>query len=153
MLPVVNFSLTHINFKMLNDENGEIWWNRIWKSTDRSINITHCLVLLHIYSQNFCSLLKWISFYNLSLPGEFTVFAPTNQAFERLPATTLSYLSSNTQALADVLKYHVVSGTVMKSAASNELQVTSLAGSKIRFNIYPFNGMVNWFLKNNCLQF
>lgn len=89
----------------------------------------------------------------LVFSGEFTVFAPTNQAFERLPATTLSYLSSNTQALADVLKYHVVSGTVMKSAASNELQVTSLAGSKIRFNIYPFNGMVNWFLKNNCLQF
>lgn len=50
LLPVVNYSLTHINFKMLNDENGEIWWNRIWKSTDRSINITHCLVLLHIYN-------------------------------------------------------------------------------------------------------
>nr|XP_022323595.1 transforming growth factor-beta-induced protein ig-h3-like [Crassostrea virginica] len=75
------------------------------------------------------------------LGGTFTVFAPTNQAFEKLPAATLAYLSNNTQALADILKYHVVPGTVMKSAASNELQVASLSGNKIRFNIYPFNNM------------
>lgn len=37
----------------------------------------------------------------------------------------------------------------MKSDASNELQVPSLTGNKIRFNIYPFNSMVNWLLKIN----
>lgn len=105
------------------------------------------------WTHNFCITLWCSSFDNFSIPGTFTVFAPTNQAFERLPSTTLSYLSSNTQALADVLKYHVVSGTVMKSDASNELQVPSLTGNKIRFNIYPFNSMVNRFLKSNFLKF
>lgn len=75
--------------------------------------------------------------------GTFTVFAPTNRAFEQLPPLTLAYLSNNTNALAEVLKYHVVPGSVVKSAASNELQVTSLEGSKIRFNVYPFNNLVN----------
>ncbi|XP_056009504.1 transforming growth factor-beta-induced protein ig-h3-like [Ostrea edulis] len=73
--------------------------------------------------------------------GTFTVFAPTNRAFEQLPPLTLAYLSNNTNALAEVLKYHVVPGSVVKSAASNELQVTSLEGSKIRFNVYPFNNL------------
>lgn len=87
--------------------------------------------------------LKWINWFFVDFVlGTFTVFAPTNQAFEKLPAATLAYLSNNTQALADILKYHVVPGTVMKSAASNELQVASLSGNKIRFNIYPFNNMV-----------
>jgi uncharacterized surface protein with fasciclin (FAS1) repeats len=43
-------------------------------------------------------------------PGPFTVFAPTNEAFAKIPAGVLSFLLSNPDALADVLLYHVVPG-------------------------------------------
>ena len=51
----------------------------------------------------------------LSGTGPFTVFAPTNAAFAKLPAATLKslLLPENKQKLADILTYHVVSGEVM----------------------------------------
>jgi uncharacterized surface protein with fasciclin (FAS1) repeats len=51
----------------------------------------------------------------LSGPGPFTVFAPTDAAFEKLPAGTLDTLlkPENKDQLAAILKYHVASGAVM----------------------------------------
>ncbi|MAS94739.1 MAG: fasciclin [Verrucomicrobiales bacterium] len=51
----------------------------------------------------------------LSGEGPFTVFAPTNEAFAKLPDGALDELlkPENKDALADVLTYHVVSGKVM----------------------------------------
>ena len=48
----------------------------------------------------------------LQSPGPFTVFAPTNDAFAKLPAGTVDTLlkPENKKTLADVLTYHVVSG-------------------------------------------
>jgi uncharacterized surface protein with fasciclin (FAS1) repeats len=46
-------------------------------------------------------------------PGPFTVFAPTDAAFAKLPAGTLDALLKDPARLAAILKYHVVSGTVM----------------------------------------
>jgi uncharacterized surface protein with fasciclin (FAS1) repeats len=43
-------------------------------------------------------------------PGPFTVFAPTNEAFAKIPASVLNFLLANPEALADVLLYHVVPG-------------------------------------------
>jgi uncharacterized surface protein with fasciclin (FAS1) repeats len=40
-------------------------------------------------------------------PGSFTVFAPTNQAFGKLPKGILDYLLANTAVLKSVLLYHV----------------------------------------------
>ena len=53
----------------------------------------------------------------LSGPGPFTVFAPTNEAFEKLPAGTLDTLlkPANQKQLAAILTYHVVPATVMAS--------------------------------------
>jgi uncharacterized surface protein with fasciclin (FAS1) repeats len=50
----------------------------------------------------------------LSDPGEYTVFAPSNQAFEKLPKETLDALMKpeNKQMLTDVLTYHVVEGAI-----------------------------------------
>ncbi|WP_420841367.1 fasciclin domain-containing protein [Gloeobacter kilaueensis] len=52
--------------------------------------------------------------------GPFTVFAPTDTAFQNLPSGTLDDLlrPENKSKLADILKYHVVSGRVR----SNEIQ-------------------------------
>ena len=48
----------------------------------------------------------------LSGPGPFTVFAPTNAAFAKLPAGTLDTLTrpENKSQLSNILTYHVVSG-------------------------------------------
>jgi len=74
--------------------------------------------------------------------GPFTVFGPTDEAFSKLPKDVLRILSKNKQLLADVLKYHVVSGTTYSSQLTNELLAPSLLeNEKIRFNIYQ-NGKV-----------
>ena len=46
-------------------------------------------------------------------PGPFTVFAPTDEAFAKIPAATLAALGKDKAALKNVLLYHVVSGKVM----------------------------------------
>ncbi|MEO7718230.1 MAG: fasciclin domain-containing protein [Capsulimonas sp.] len=53
----------------------------------------------------------------LSGPGPFTVFAPTNKAFAKLPAGTVDTLlkPENKDKLTAVLTYHVVSGTYSAS--------------------------------------
>jgi uncharacterized surface protein with fasciclin (FAS1) repeats len=51
----------------------------------------------------------------LSGPGPFTVFAPTDEAFAKLPKGTVEELlkPENKQKLADILTYHVLPGKVM----------------------------------------
>lgn len=46
-------------------------------------------------------------------PGPFTVFAPNDAAFAKLPAGTVEALLKDKQKLAAILTYHVVSGKVM----------------------------------------
>lgn len=46
-------------------------------------------------------------------PGPFTVFAPTDAAFAKIPKAKLDALLKDKPALAKVLTYHVVSGKVM----------------------------------------
>lgn len=49
----------------------------------------------------------------LSGEGPFTVFAPTNDAFAKIPEATLTDLTTNdTETLGNILTYHVVSGNV-----------------------------------------
>ena len=51
----------------------------------------------------------------LSGDGPFTIFAPTNEAFEKLPAGTVETLTQpeNKATLTDILTYHVVSGEIL----------------------------------------
>jgi uncharacterized surface protein with fasciclin (FAS1) repeats len=49
----------------------------------------------------------------LSSEGPFTVFAPTDEAFAKLPEGTLESLLANKEALQAVLTYHVIPGKVM----------------------------------------
>ena len=51
----------------------------------------------------------------LQSPGPFTVFAPTDEAFAKLPAGTVDslLLPENKAKLASILKYHVVAGEVL----------------------------------------
>ena len=47
--------------------------------------------------------------------GPFTVFAPTDEAFAKLPEGTVEGLLKDKEALTNILLYHVVSGNVMAS--------------------------------------
>lgn len=68
----------------------------------------------------------------LASGGPFTVFAPTDAAFAKLPAGTLNSLIANPSQLADVLRYHVVSGQVLSTQLSNgQVAPTLLAGRSL----------------------
>jgi len=70
----------------------------------------------------------------LKSKGPFTVFAPTDAAFAKLPAGTLESLlkPENKAKLVAILTYHVVPGKVMASdIAGKSLKVASVQGSKI----------------------
>ena len=60
--------------------------------------------------------------------GPFTVFAPTDAAFAKLPAGALDALVKDKQKLAAVLTYHVVPGKV-KTVQGESLSVSSQGGS------------------------
>merc|ERR1712154_132000 len=75
--------------------------------------------------------------------GPFTVFAPTDAAFSAVDGATLnSLLADPTGALADLLKYHVLSGKVMSSDISDEQIAGTVAGDNVRLNIYSHNHIV-----------
>ena len=64
----------------------------------------------------------------LSGKGPFTVFAPTNDAFAKVPKDVLDKLLANKEALTKVLTYHVLSGAV-KAADVKPGNVTTVQGS------------------------
>lgn len=67
--------------------------------------------------------------------GPFTVFAPTDDAFAKLPADTIDQLLSDTENLSKVLLYHVVPGQVMASDVTDGLTVETLEGSPLTFTV------------------
>lgn len=71
----------------------------------------------------------------LSSEGPFTVFAPVNDAFAKLPAGTVEMLlePENIDMLRSVLTYHVVPGKVMASALSQWLSAATVEGSEVVF--------------------
>jgi len=66
--------------------------------------------------------------------GPFTVFAPTNAAFAAVDPTTLQRLLADPQALAQVLTYHVVSGTQC-SAGLTSGQVPTVNGEAVQVSV------------------
>ena len=73
----------------------------------------------------------------LKSKGPFTVFAPTDEAFAKLPAGTVEMLlkPENKDKLVAIITYHVVPGKVMAAdVAGKELMVKSVEGSEIDVN-------------------
>ncbi|MDN3642356.1 fasciclin domain-containing protein [Lutimonas halocynthiae] len=71
----------------------------------------------------------------LSGPGPFTVFAPTNTAFENLPDGALNNIIANPALLTALLQYHVVSGDVKSTDLSNGPVQTLLSGQTVEVDI------------------
>jgi uncharacterized surface protein with fasciclin (FAS1) repeats len=70
----------------------------------------------------------------LSGTGPFTVFAPTNEAFAKIPAATLTALLADKVKLTSVLTYHVVSGKVMAADVSKMKEATTVEGSTVKID-------------------
>ncbi len=66
--------------------------------------------------------------------GPFTVFAPTDEAFAKLPAGALDALLKDPQALKGVLLYHVVSGKVLAKDVVTLTEATTVNGQKVGIN-------------------
>ena len=60
--------------------------------------------------------------------GPFTVFAPTDEAFAKIPANKLEALLKDKEALTRVLTYHVVAGKVMAADVARMTTAKTLAG-------------------------
>lgn len=98
----------------------------------------------------------------LSGEGPFTVFAPTNEAFEKLPEGTVDELlkPENKEKLQNILKFHVVPGKIMAADVSTmaadtaagekvgvvvEDGVVTYGGQKvIKTDIVASNGVIHW---------
>merc|ERR1711964_892202 len=85
----------------------------------------------------------------LSGEGPFTVFAPTNDAFAKLPASLVNTLKGDTELLKQVLLNHVVAGNVKSGDITNDIVVKAVGGQDIRANIYLKSNYYDGFVTVN----
>ncbi|QDT12781.1 fasciclin domain-containing protein [Planctomycetes bacterium K23_9] len=81
----------------------------------------------------------------LSSPGPFTVFAPTDEAFAKLPAGTIESLlkPANKSKLAKILTYHVLPGRVTAADVVKLTGAKTVAGEKVRITASDSGVKVN----------
>ncbi len=70
-------------------------------------------------------------------PGPFTVFAPTDEAFAKLPAGTVEDLlkPENKKKLTDILTYHVVAGKVMAADVVKLKDAKTVQGKAVKITV------------------
>jgi uncharacterized surface protein with fasciclin (FAS1) repeats len=83
------------------------------------------------------SLLKKAGLAGSLQKGNYTVFAPTNAAFARLPTSTLAAVAEDKALLKTVLTYHVVKGKVPAAevVTLNGKSVKTLAGQNVKISV------------------
>ncbi|MBB2144802.1 fasciclin domain-containing protein [Pedobacter sp. LMG 31464] len=81
----------------------------------------------------------------LSGTGPFTVFAPTNEAFAKVPAATLNDLMKPAMKadLTKILTYHVVPGALKSSDLKDGMELTTVQGQKLKITTKDGKWMVN----------
>jgi uncharacterized surface protein with fasciclin (FAS1) repeats len=79
----------------------------------------------------------------LSGPGPFTVFAPTDDAFAKLPEGTIPSLLQNKDKLTAVLTYHVVAGKVMASDVVKLKSAKTVNGQSLKITVKDGKVMVD----------
>jgi uncharacterized surface protein with fasciclin (FAS1) repeats len=70
----------------------------------------------------------------LSGDGPFTVFAPDDSAFAKLPAGTVESLLKDIPKLKDILTYHVVAGKVMAADAAGLTSAKTVQGKDLQID-------------------
>ena len=79
----------------------------------------------------------------LSGEGPFTVFAPTDAAFEKIPADDLEAILADKELLTSILTYHVVAGKVMSSDVVNLSSAATVEGSEVSITVTDDGVMVD----------
>jgi len=79
----------------------------------------------------------------LKSDGPFTVFAPTDEAFAKLPAGTVEALLADPDKLKTILLYHVVSGEVTADQVIKLTQATTVEGSDVTIKVKGGSVMVD----------
>ena len=77
--------------------------------------------------------------------GPFTVFAPTDEAFAKIPAATLKELlkPENKKKLASILTYHVVAGKVTAADVVKLSEATTVNGQKVKIKVVDGKVMID----------
>ncbi len=70
----------------------------------------------------------------LKSPGPFTVFAPTDEAFAKLPKGELDMLLKDIPKLKSILTFHVVDGKLMASDLAQHEYLKALQGGELRID-------------------
>ena len=70
----------------------------------------------------------------IDIKSEFTIFAPTNNAFQYLGENAVNELIKTPEVLKSILLYHTVSGSVLSSALKGDGSVKTLQGSRFDFD-------------------
>ena len=79
----------------------------------------------------------------LKEPGPYTVFAPTDAAFAKVPQKKLNALLKNKAKLTKVLLYHVVAKKLPAAKVVQRKSAKTLNGKKVRFRVRNGNVYVN----------
>ena len=75
--------------------------------------------------------------------GPFTVFAPTDEAFAKIPKADLDALLKNKEELKRVLLYHVVAGDVRSAQVVKLTEAVTVEGSKAKVAVKDGKVMIN----------
>jgi uncharacterized surface protein with fasciclin (FAS1) repeats len=76
-------------------------------------------------------------------PGPYTVFAPTDAAFAKVPRSKLDALQKNRRRLRSVLLYHVVGKKLTAAQVVNRKRAKTLNGKRVRFRVRDSKVYVN----------
>lgn len=98
-----------------------------------------------VKSSNFTKLVEVVTAAGLvdtlKGPGPFTVFAPTDEAFDGLPSGAMKVWLNDIPKLKDILLYHVVLGKIMSEELNKQKSVKSILGQELK--IEPAKGLLH----------
>jgi uncharacterized surface protein with fasciclin (FAS1) repeats len=72
---------------------------------------------------------------NLNTKGPFTLFAPDDDAFSKLPKGTVEALLKDIPKLTEILKYHVITGGVTSAEAFARKNLKTLQGTDLKMDL------------------
>ena len=134
MISAILFSLAIISISFAGDHHNK-------KGSEKDI------VTIAVESGKFNTLAKALTETGLveALQGDgpFTVFAPTDDAFAKLPEGTIESLLKDKETLKTILLYHVVSGKVTSKQVVDLNEAETLAGKNINIKVKDGSVMIN----------
>ncbi len=108
---------------------------------------TNTIVDVAVQNGNFKTLVAAVQaaglVETLSGDGPFTVFAPTDEAFAKLPAGTVEGLLKDKAALSKILTYHVVAGKVMAKDVVGLTSAKTVGGGEVAIKVVGGKVMIN----------